>query len=120
METVAERLNLPTTRALPAPRPAAPRANNGRHRPHPLYVCDEKIDAEPAEANQTLEAEWRARCSESWFVDFDPVRAKAEGRDPACPGPLPTCSPTPSRTPDVGENSEGSGPFGRIGELQSG
>ena len=31
--------------------------------------------------NETLEAMARA-LFKSWFVDFDPVRAKAEGRDP--------------------------------------
>ena len=32
--------------------------------------------------NETLEAMARA-LFKSWFVDFDPVRAKAEGRQPA-------------------------------------
>ena len=32
--------------------------------------------------NETLEAIARA-IFKSWFVDFDPVRAKAEGREPA-------------------------------------
>ena len=31
--------------------------------------------------NETLEAMARA-LFKSWFIDFDPVRAKAEGRDP--------------------------------------
>jgi len=34
--------------------------------------------------NETLEAMVRA-LFKSWFVDFDPVRAKAEGRDPSLP-----------------------------------
>jgi type I restriction enzyme S subunit len=34
--------------------------------------------------NETLEAMARA-IFKSWFVDFDPVRAKAEGRDPGLP-----------------------------------
>ena len=37
--------------------------------------------------NETLEAMARA-LFKSWFVDFDPVRAKAEGRDPGLPQPL--------------------------------
>ena len=37
--------------------------------------------------NETLEAMARA-LFKSWFVDFDPVRAKAEGRDPGLPKPL--------------------------------
>ena len=36
--------------------------------------------------NETLEAMARA-LFKSWFVDFDPVRAKAEGRDPGLPKP---------------------------------
>ena len=36
--------------------------------------------------NQTLEAMARA-IFKSWFVDFDPVRAKAEGRDPGLSAP---------------------------------
>ena len=34
--------------------------------------------------NETLEAMARA-LFKSWFEDFDPVRAKAEGRDPSLP-----------------------------------
>src|ERR1700688_3925212 len=37
--------------------------------------------------NETLEAMARA-LFKSWFVDFGPVRAKAEGRDPGLPKPL--------------------------------
>jgi type I restriction enzyme, S subunit len=37
--------------------------------------------------NETLEAMVRA-LFKSWFVDFDPVRAKVEGRDPGIPEPL--------------------------------
>jgi type I restriction enzyme S subunit len=43
----------------------------------------------------------------SWFVDFDPVRAKAEGRDPGLPQPL--ADPFPARLVDseLGEIPEG-------------
>ena len=34
--------------------------------------------------SETLEAMARA-LFKAWFVDFDPVRAKAEGRDPGLP-----------------------------------
>ena len=37
--------------------------------------------------NETLETIARA-IFKSWFVDFDPVRAKAEGRDPGLPKPI--------------------------------
>ena len=36
--------------------------------------------------NETLDAMGRA-LFKSWFVDFDPVRAKGEGRDPGLPSP---------------------------------
>ena len=36
----------------------------------------------------------------SWFVNFDPVRAKAEGRDPGLPMPLADVFPPASWTPN--------------------
>ena len=46
-----------------------------------LGSLDDKIEAN-RRMNETLEAIARA-IFKSWFVDFDPVRAKAEGRQPA-------------------------------------
>lgn len=46
-----------------------------------LGTLDDKIEAN-RRMNETLEAIARALFT-SWFVDFDPVRAKAEGREPA-------------------------------------
>ena len=48
-----------------------------------LRVLDDKIELNK-KMNETLEAMARA-LFKSWFVDFDPVRAKAEGRDPSLP-----------------------------------
>lgn len=48
---------------------------------HILSSLDDKIELNQ-EMNQTLEAMARA-IFKSWFVDFDPVRAKMEGRQPA-------------------------------------
>ena len=48
---------------------------------HILGTLDDKIELN-REMNQTLEAMARA-IFKSWFVDFDPVRAKMEGRQPA-------------------------------------
>jgi len=45
-----------------------------------LGSMDDKIEAN-RRMNETLEAMARA-IFKSWFVDFDPVRAKAEGREP--------------------------------------
>ncbi len=46
-----------------------------------LGALDDKIDFN-RRMNETLEAMARA-LFKSWFIDFDPVRAKAEGRQPA-------------------------------------
>jgi type I restriction enzyme S subunit len=50
---------------------------------HILGTLDDKIELN-RRMNDTLEAMARA-LFKSWFVDFDPVRAKAEGRDPGLP-----------------------------------
>jgi type I restriction enzyme S subunit len=46
---------------------------------HILGTLDDKVELN-RQMNETLEAMARA-LFKSWFVDFDPVRAKAEGRD---------------------------------------
>jgi restriction endonuclease S subunit len=51
-----------------------------------LGTLDDRIELNQR-MNETLEAISRA-LFKSWFVDFDPVRAKAEGRDPGLPKPL--------------------------------
>ncbi len=50
---------------------------------HILGTLDDKIELN-RRMNETLEGMARA-LFKSWFVDFDPVRAKAEGRDPGLP-----------------------------------
>ncbi len=50
---------------------------------HILGTLDDKIELN-RRMNETLEAMVRM-LFKSWFVDFDPVRAKAEGRDPGLP-----------------------------------
>jgi len=50
---------------------------------HILGTLDDKIELN-RRMNETLEETARATFK-SWFVDFDPVRAKAEGRDPGLP-----------------------------------
>ena len=56
--------------------------------------------------NETLEAMARA-LFKSWFVDFDPVRAKAEGRDPGLPKPLADLFPDRFEDSELGEIPEG-------------
>ena len=62
---------------LPVPTPRLPEQ---RAIAHILGTLDDKIELN-RRMNETLEAMARA-LFKSWFVDFDPVRAKAEGRDP--------------------------------------
>jgi type I restriction enzyme, S subunit len=50
---------------------------------HILGTLDDKIELN-RRMSETLEAMARA-LFKSWFVDFDPVRAKMEGRDPGLP-----------------------------------
>jgi type I restriction enzyme S subunit len=53
---------------------------------HILGTLDDKIELN-RKMNETLEAMARA-LFKSWFVDFDPVHAKAEGGDPGLPAHL--------------------------------
>lgn len=69
--TVAERLNLPTIRALPV---VLPPIREQRAIACILGALDDKIELN-RRMNRTLEAMARA-IFQSWFVDFDPVRAK--------------------------------------------
>ena len=56
--------------------------------------------------NETLEAIARA-LFKSWVVDFDPVRAKAEGRDSGLPKPLADLFPDAFEDSPLGEIPEG-------------
>jgi type I restriction enzyme S subunit len=58
--------------------------------------------------NETLEAMARA-LFKSWFVDFDPVRANMEGRDPGLPSPLADLFPARLADSELGEIPEGWG-----------
>lgn len=53
---------------------------------HILGTLDDKIELN-RRMNETLESMARA-IFKSWFVDFEPVRAKSEGRDPGLPKPI--------------------------------
>jgi type I restriction enzyme S subunit len=74
---------------------------------HILGTLDDKIELN-RRMNETLEAMARA-LFKSWFVDFDPVRAKAEGRDPGLPKPLADLFPARLIDSDLGEIPEGWG-----------
>jgi type I restriction enzyme S subunit len=72
---------------------------------HILGTLDDKIELN-RRMNETLEAMARA-LFKSWFVDFDPVRAKAEGRDPGLPKPLADLFPARLVDSELGEIPEG-------------
>jgi len=68
---------------------------------HILGTLDDKIEFN-RRMNETLEAMSRA-IFKSWFVDFDPVRAKAQGRDPGLPKPIADLFPDRFQDSDLGE-----------------
>ena len=111
--TVAERLNLPTIRRLPV---AVPPLDSQEAIAHILGTLDDKIELN-RRMNETLEAMARA-LFKSWFVDFDPVRAKAAGRDPGLPKHLADLFPARLVDSELGEIPEGwqVGTFGDVAE----
>ena len=100
--TVAERLNLPTIRGLPVALPPLPEQ---RAIAHILGTLDDKIELN-RNMNDTLEAMAQA-LFRSWFVDFDPVRAKAEGRDPGLPKAIADLFPDSFEDSELGEIPKG-------------
>jgi type I restriction enzyme S subunit len=68
---------------------------------HILGTLDDKIELN-RRMNETLEAIARALFT-SWFVDFDPVRAKAEGRDPGLPTHIADLFPDSFEDSELGE-----------------
>jgi len=71
---------------------------------HILGTLDDKIELN-RRMSETLEAMARA-LFKSWFVDFDPVRAKAEGRDTGLPKPLADLFPARFVDSELGEIPE--------------
>ena len=72
---------------------------------HILGTLDDKIDLN-RRMNETLEAMART-LFKSWFVDFDPVRAKAEGRYSGLPKPLANLFPDSFEDSQLGEIPKG-------------
>jgi len=68
---------------------------------HILGTLDDKIELN-RRMNETLEAIARA-IFKSWFIDFDPVRAKAEGRDPGLPNHIADLFPESFENSAIGE-----------------
>ena len=78
---------------------------------HILGTLDDKIELN-RRMSETLEAMARA-LFKSWFVDFDPVRAKADGRDPGLPKLLADLFPDSFEHSELGEIPTG----WRVGKL---
>jgi len=72
---------------------------------HILGTLDDKIELN-RRMNETLEAIARA-LFKSWFVDFDPVRAKSEGRDSGLPKHLADLFPGSFEDSELGEIPRG-------------
>ena len=84
---------------------------------HILGTLDDKIELN-RRMNETLEEMARA-LFKSWFVDFDPVRRKAEGRDPGLPKHVADLFPSRLVDSELGEIPEGwqIGPLGKFVEV---
>jgi len=78
---------------------------------HILGTLDDKIELN-RRMNETLDAMARA-LFQSWFVDFDPVRGKAEGCDPSLPKPIADLFPDRFEDSELGEIPAG----WRVGRL---
>ena len=82
-----------------------PPLNEQRAIAHILGTLDDKIELN-RRMNETLEAMARA-LFKSWFVDFDPVRAKMAGRDPGLPQSLADLFPDRLVNSELGEIPQG-------------
>src|SRR6266545_192775 len=109
--TVQATLNLGDVARLPIVLPPTPEREAIAHI---LGTLDDKIELN-RRMNETLEAMARS-LFKSWFVDFDPVRAKAEGRDPGLPQPLADLFPARFVDSELGEIPEG-WEVGRFGDV---
>jgi type I restriction enzyme S subunit len=72
---------------------------------HILGTLDDKIELN-RKTNETLEAMAKA-LFKSWFVDFDPVRAKAEGRPTGLPAEISDLFPDSFEDSELGEIPRG-------------
>jgi len=87
---------------IPLPLPSF---NEQRAIAHILGTLDDKIELN-RRMNETLEAMARA-IFQSWFVDFDPVCAKVEGREPGLPKEIAALFPDSFEESELGEVPRG-------------
>jgi len=83
----------------------APSLREQRAIAHILGTLDDKIELN-RRMSETLESMARA-LFKSWFVDFDPVRAKAEGRDTDLPPHIADLFPDSFEDSELGEIPQG-------------
>ena len=102
--TGVPKTNVAYLRTLPI---VLPSLNEQRAIAHILGTLDDKIELN-RRMNETLEAIARA-LFKSWFVDFDPVRAKAEGRDTGLPKEIADLFPDSFEDSELGEIPRGWG-----------
>ena len=90
--------NISTIKTLPILLPPLP---NQKVIAHILGTLDDKIELN-RKTNETLEAMAKA-LFKSWFVDFDPVRAKVEGRSTGLPAEISDLFPDSFEDSELGE-----------------
>ena len=95
-------LRIPVLKSLPIP---TPDLANQKAIAHILGTLDDKIELN-RKTNETLEAMAKA-LFKSWFVDFDPVRAKAEGRPTGLPAEISDLFPDSFEDSELGEIPSG-------------
>jgi type I restriction enzyme S subunit len=99
---MAEYVSLSDQRAMEITLPALPQQ---KAIAHILGTLDDKIELN-RKTNETLEAMAKA-LFQSWFVDFDPVRAKAEGRPTGLPDEISDLFPDSFEEAELGEIPRG-------------
>ncbi len=100
--TVQATLNLRDVAQLPIAMPPEPER---RAIVHVLGTLDDKIELN-RRMSETLEAIALA-IFRSWFINFDPVRAKSENRDSGLPKPIADLFPNRFEESELGEIPEG-------------
>ena len=103
-QTGVPAISRPTT-SLKSIRLSLPPLHEQRAIAHILGTLDDKIELN-RRMNETLEAMARA-LFKSWFVDFEPVRAKMEGRDPGLPKAIADLFPDRFVESELGEIPKG-------------
>jgi type I restriction enzyme S subunit len=100
--TVQETLNLKEIKRLPIP---FPEITEQKAIARILGTLDDKIELN-RKTNETLEAMAKA-LFKSWFVDFDPVKAKVEGRSTGLPAEISDLFPDSFEDSELGEIPSG-------------